>query len=76
MCFNQPISYRMGVFDEFQDPTLGCQRDDLVFSDIQQASPCFSIAMKNAVDKVEYLLHDSILPQIILTLTLELKDRQ
>lgn len=61
--------------DEFENSSLSCQGDYFIVSDTQFAFLRFSISMKTSVHESEDLFHDGILPEIVISLALELSHR-
>jgi hypothetical protein len=61
-----------GVADEFEYTCLRCQRDDLVATDAEIASPRFTIATQDRINQVEHLFHDCVLSQVVIPFSLKL----
>lgn len=59
--------------DELDDAVLADERDDVVGADVETTLPSPSVASEETVDEPEDLLHDRVLPNLVLALELRAK---
>jgi hypothetical protein len=68
----EPFADLLCVPDELKDSRLRSQRDDFISPNMQFPSTRLSVLLQHHVHQLKHLFHDSILPQVIVSLAFEL----
>lgn len=75
MHFRQPVAQRGRVRDEFYDSSLCSEGNDCVAADVKRPTSSLAVGLEDLVHKTKDLFHHSILPHVILPLSLKLVQR-